>query len=67
VYFSMTDEDLKAILAKYQQKSFELFNQNIVLETQVEQLNKTISSLKIDLEKLSLKPKRTIKQEEDFQ
>jgi len=63
----MTDEDLKAILAKYQQKSFELFNQNIVLETQVEQLNKTISSLKIDLEKLSLKPKRTIKQEEDFQ
>jgi hypothetical protein len=63
----MTDEDLKAILAKYQQKSFELFNQNIVLETQVEQLNKTISSLKVDLEKLSLKPKRTIKQEEDFQ
>lgn len=67
MYFFMTDEDLKAILAKYQQKSFELFNQNIVLETQVEQLNKTISSLKVDLEKLSLKPKRTIKQEEDFQ
>ena len=42
----MTEEDLKAVLAKYQQKAFELFNQNIVLETQVEQLNKTIATLK---------------------
>ena len=55
--FFMTDEDLKAVLAKYQQKAFELFNQNIVLETQIEQLNKTIEQLK--------KPKRTAK-EEDF-
>ena len=55
----MTEEDLKAVLAKYQQKAFELFNQNIVLETQVEQLNKTIA----DLQK---KTKRNAK-EEDFQ
>ena len=59
----MTEEDLKAVLAKYQQKSFELFNQNIVLETQVEQLNKTVASLQEQLKK----PKRTSKAEEDFQ
>jgi hypothetical protein len=57
----MTEEDLKAVLAKYQQKAFELFNQNIVLETQVEQLNKTVASLQEQLKK----PKRTAK-EEDF-
>jgi hypothetical protein len=57
----MTEEDLKAVLAKYQQKAFELFNQNIVLETQVEQLNKTVASLQEQLKK----PKRTVK-EEDF-
>ena len=59
----MTEEDLKAILSKYQQKTFELFNTNIVLETQVEQANKTIESLSVELEKLK-KSKRTIK--EDF-
>jgi hypothetical protein len=57
--FFMTEEDLKAVLAKYQQKAFELFNQNIVLETQVEQLNKTVEQLK--------KPKRASTKEEDFQ
>ena len=46
----MTEEDLKAILAKYQQKAFELFNTNIVLETQVEQANKTISILSAELD-----------------
>ena len=59
----MTEEDLKAILAKYQQKTFELFNTNIVLETQVEQANKTISILNDELEKLK-KSKKVIK--EDF-
>jgi len=55
----MTDDDLKAVLAKYQQKAFELFNQNIVLETQIEQLNKTIEQLR--------KPKKTSTKEDDFQ
>ena len=59
----MTEEDLKAILTKYQQKTFELFNTNIVLETQIEQANKTIESLSVELEKLK-KSKRVIK--EDF-
>ena len=61
----MTEDDLKSVLAKYQQKAFELFNANIVLETQIEQANKTISILSVELEKLR-KPKRGTKTEEDF-
>lgn len=61
----MSEEDLKAILAKYQQKSFELYNQNIVLETQVEKLTKIINSLNTEVDKLR-KPKRGAKVEEDF-
>jgi len=61
----MSEEDLKLVLAKYQQKCFELFNANIVLETQVEKLNVIVSSLSIENEKLK-KPKRGTKAEEDF-
>ena len=61
----MSDDDLKAVLAKYQQKAFELFNQNIVLETQIEQLTRTVTSLQAEVQKLSAKPKRGAK-EEDF-
>ena len=66
MYFFMSEEDLKMVLAKYQQKTFELFNQNIVLETQVELLSKNVSSLQAEIEKLSAKPKRGAKAEEDF-
>lgn len=62
----MSEDDLKLVLAKYQQKAFELFNQNIVLETQIEKLSSTVSSLSIELEKLK-KPKRGSRVEEDFQ
>ena len=62
----MTEEDLKAILAKYQQKAFDLFNRNIVLETQVETLTATVSTLNVELEKLR-KPKRGSKVEGDFE
>ena len=61
----MTEEDLKLVIAKYQQKTFELFNQNIVLETQIEKLNISVKSLNAELEKLK-KPKRSSKTEEDF-
>lgn len=54
----MTEEDLKAVVAKYQQKSFELFNTNIVLETKMEKLQETVNSLTIEIEKLK-KSKRT--------
>ena len=61
----MSEDDLKSVLTKYQQKAFELFNQNIVLETQVEKLNASLNSLSVELEKLK-KPKRGTKVEEDF-
>jgi dynactin complex subunit len=61
----MTEDDLKSVLTKYQQKSFELFNQNIVLETQVEKLNASINALSSELDKLK-KSKRSTKVEEDF-
>lgn len=61
----MSEDDLKAVLAKYQQKAFELYNQNIVLETQIERLNTTIISLSSEIEKLK-KSKKPIKPEEDF-
>jgi hypothetical protein len=62
----MTDDDLKLVLAKYQQKAFDLFNRNIVLETQVETLTSTISTLNVELEKLR-KSKRGSKVEGDFE
>ena len=65
MYFFMSDEELKLVLAKYQQKAFELFNQNIVLETQIESLSTTVSSLSAEVEKLK-KPKRGSKTEESF-
>lgn len=66
MYFFMTDDDLKLVLAKYQQKAFDLFNRNIVLETQVETLTATISTLNVELEKLR-KSKRGSKVEGDFE
>jgi hypothetical protein len=61
----MSEEDYKLIIAAYQQKAFELFNTNIVLETQVNSLRTQVSSLTQELEKLK-KPKRGTKVEEDF-
>jgi len=51
----MTEEDYTAVIASYQQKAFELFNQNIVLETQVNSLTKTINSLTSQIEQYELK------------
>lgn len=42
----MSEEDYKAVIASYQKKAFELFNQNIVYETQIENLKKDIIELK---------------------
>jgi dynactin complex subunit len=60
----MSEDDLKLVLAKYQQKAFELFNQNIVFETQIEQLNNTITQLRKEVQNLSTKPKRTVKSDD---
>lgn len=61
----MSEEDLKMVLSKYQQKTFELFNQTIVLETQVEKLNSLVSSLSKENENLK-KTKRNTKSEQEF-
>lgn len=66
MYFFMSEEDLKSILAKYQQKSFEIFNKNIVLETQVETLTSKVNSLTNEIEKLKNSKTRK-KVEEEFQ
>jgi len=60
----MSEEDLKLVLAKYQQKVFELFNQNIVFETQIEQLNKTVTELRKEVQTLSTKAKRSTKSDD---
>jgi dynactin complex subunit len=61
----MSDEDLKSVISAYQQKSFELFNQNIVLETQVNQLTKKVDILNSELSKLKSK-KNATKSEDDY-
>lgn len=45
----MTEDDYKAVISTYQQKSFELFNQNLMLEAQINQLKKTIEELNSNL------------------
>lgn len=62
----MSEDDYKNIISTYQQKSFELFNSNIVLESQVKSLNKTIDSLKIEIEKLKKTNKKLEKAEDEF-
>ena len=62
----MNEEDYKAIISTYQQKSFELFTKNIVLETQVGTLRTQVEQLTIELEKLKSTKTRK-KPEEDFQ
>lgn len=63
----MGEEDYKAIIATYQQKSFELFTKNIVLETQVNTMKKTVDILNKELDKLkNSKQKRTVKEGDTF-
>lgn len=57
----MNEEDYKSVIASYQQKAFELFNQNIVLETQINSLKKSIELLSSENEKL----KRSRKAKQD--
>ena len=65
----MNEEDYKAIISTYQQKSFELFNQNIVLETQVNSYKQKVDLLTKELDKLNNSKARKTKIEEnvDFQ
>ena len=46
----MNDTDYQAVIAAYQQKAFELINQNIVYETQITTLKSQIDNLTKELE-----------------
>ncbi|MGA1049484.1 MAG: hypothetical protein ACO3UU_15885 [Minisyncoccia bacterium] len=46
----MTEEDYKAMIAMYQQRSFDLFNANVMLETQITQLRKQVEDLQKTLQ-----------------
>jgi len=48
----MTEEDYKNVISSYQQKAFELFNQNIVYETQINSLKKNIIELESEIQVL---------------
>lgn len=58
----MTEEDYKAIIATYQQKAFELFNQNIVLETQLNSFKAKVDLLSQENEKLKSPKTRKAKE-----
>ncbi len=64
----MSEQDYKYLLLSYQQKSFDLFTQNIALESKVKQLSELVESLTNKVNQLeSQKSKRTAKSEaEDF-
>ena len=47
----MNETEYQAVISTYQQKAiFELFNQNIVFQTQINTLQQEISSLKKEIE-----------------
>jgi hypothetical protein len=41
----MSEEDYKSIIAVYQQRAFDLFNTNVMLETQIAQLKLKVEEL----------------------
>ena len=51
----MSEEDLKIVISKYQQKCFDLFNTNLILETQVEKLNSTVATLTAEIDSIKNK------------
>jgi len=66
----MTEQDLKYLIASYQQKSFDLLSQSIASDAKVKQLSELVEVLttKIneqneEIEKLKPKTKRTTKPE----
>ena len=63
----MNEEDYKAIISTYQQKAFELFNQNIVLETQLNTYKQKVETLTKEVERLSnSKTRKTKTEPENF-
>ena len=70
----MNEQDLKYLIASYQQKSFDLFSQSVANEAKIRQLNELVESLtkqindqNTELEKLKTKVRKpTSNKQEDF-
>jgi hypothetical protein len=62
----MSEEDLKLVIEAYQRKSFELFNQNIILEVQVSTLRKNLEQLAQENDKLKKSKRGSIKADDEF-
>ena len=70
----MNEQDLKYLIASYQQKSFDLFSQSVANEAKIRQLNELVEALtkqindqNTELEKLRMKVKKpTSAKQEDF-
>jgi hypothetical protein len=41
----MSEEDYKSVIAVYQQRAFDLFNTNVLLETQIAKLKSKVEEL----------------------
>ena len=48
----MNETEYQAVISTYQQKAFELFNQNIVYQTQINTLQQEIGTLRKEIEQL---------------
>jgi len=69
----MNEQDLKYLIASYQQKSFDLFSQSVANDAKIRQLSELVDALtkkvneqQEELDKLNSKPKRTSTKEQDF-
>jgi predicted nucleic acid-binding Zn-ribbon protein len=49
----ISEEDYKTLISVYQQKTFDLFNQNIALEAKATSLNSLIKSLNSKIEEIT--------------
>jgi hypothetical protein len=52
-YSYISEDNYKTLLSTYQQKTFELFNQNIALEAKVSTLGSLVESLNETIEKIT--------------
>lgn len=70
-YKYISEDDYKTLISIYQQKTFDLFNQNIALEAKVTTLSSLIESLNDTIEKMTkeqdkvTKSRRTKQQNSD--
>jgi hypothetical protein len=63
----ISEEDYKTLIAIYQQKTFELFNQTIALEAKVSSLNKLVEKLTENINKITKISEKNVKRKGKIQ